>query len=118
MPLVSLIPVVHLDLQISLQIFEIIRNDPDIISRDILPLKGCSVEVKGAASAVCLLDSFVARGRFVCVPFQKQDANVPFSVPCKCLQSVSTLKKVRRTFVRSFKKYLPYNEKSTVEILC
>ncbi len=68
--------------------------------------------MKGAASAVCLLDSFVARGRFVGVHFQKQDPSAPFSVPCKCPQSVPTLKNVRRTFVRSFKKYLPYNEKT------
>ncbi len=33
LPLVSLIPVVHLDLQISPRIFEKIRNDPNVIFR-------------------------------------------------------------------------------------
>jgi hypothetical protein len=33
LPPVSLTPVVHLDLQISLQIFEKIRNDPNVIIR-------------------------------------------------------------------------------------
>ncbi len=33
LPPVSLIPVVHLDLQISSRIFEKVRNDPDAIIR-------------------------------------------------------------------------------------
>ncbi len=61
LPLVSLIPVVHLDLPISPRIFEKTRNDPNVIFRawgkmifeinlkqkscDTVPLKGLSHEI-------------------------------------------------------------------------